>query len=451
MIADPIGALASLLVIVALAGPGLLLSRHVGVFDQAVLALGLHLIVALSLYASVGLWAPDAVAYDEAGDIISRIWTQGYSHPPAMTAGKEGYPTLLAILYTAFGHHPFLGIAVNVSLAPLLVSIVATTARRTDLPVAASAWLAAALPPKVLWGSMGLREALSWVLLALVTLGLASMTARQNPVVSDWVLLALGLIGLVVIRGTMAVIVAAAVALAIIPISKHKTLPILIGGGLTIVAGPVILAQADRIAGGYGINEINTVRGALSREAGSSSFEVESYSGNLGVLTSLPQLLARALLGPFPWEWPAVGPVFVIDGIIWLAAVALLVVGLRGLDPARTLAHLLPAFSILVVLALTSGNYGTMQRLRIQALVVVLPLVARGWVTLRDRRAQRRAGGDARPAGGTARGARSATTDPRPASTPAAERHAAASPRRSALRGRHRASPLAGPRGASPP
>lgn len=435
MITDPIGVLASLLVLSAVAGPGLLLCRRAGVFQQSVTGLGLHLFVALTMYFSLGLWAPDAMAYDDVGEIIHRMWTEGYSHPPRLTAGKEGYPTILAVLYTVFGHHPFLGVALNVALSPVLIGIVATTARRTNMPVGATAWITALLPPCLLWGSLGLREAISWVLLAVVALGLTSMTVRREPALADWLLIGVGLLGMVAIRGTMAVIVAAAVALAIIPISKHKALPVLISLGMAVVAGPTILSQAGRLAGGYGINEVNTVRGALSREAGGSSFEVASYSGNLDVLASTPALFLRALLGPYPWEWPTVGPIFMLDGIIWLVCLGLLLLGLKQLAPATAMAFLMPALSLILVLALTSGNYGTMQRLRIQALVIVLPLVARGWVALRAGRRDRKKT-SAKPLPSS----RHSLTMPR---TPkrATARRAPASARRSTLRAGHQASP----------
>lgn len=395
MITDPIGVLSSLLVLSAVAGPGLLLSRRAGVFPQASTGFGLHLFVALTMYFSLGLWAPDAMAYDDVGEVIHRMWTEGYSHPPVLTAGKEGYPHILAVLYTVFGHHPFLGVALNVALSPWLIGIVATTARRTQMPISATAWITALLPPCLLWGSLGLREALSWVLLAVVALGLTSMTVREEPAFSDWVLVVSGLLGMVAIRGTMAVIVAAAVGVAIIPISKNKVLPTLVSLGMAVVAGPTILSQADRLAGGYGIKEVNQVRGALARE-GSSSFEVATYSGSLDVLAASPGLFLRALLGPFPWEWPSVGPIFMLDGIIWLTCVGLLFLGVRRVPKATAMAYLMPALGLILVLALTSGNYGTMQRLRIQALIVVLPLIGRGWVALRDIRQRRKAKGATR-------------------------------------------------------
>lgn len=386
---DPIPAMSSLVLLLAIAGPALVASGRAGVVSQAVTGLVAHLFIAGSIYFSAGLWAPDAIAYDDTGRLIALQWTTNYNFLPAMTAGKEGYPNLLAAIYTTFGHHPFLGVAFNVALSPVLVVIVAMTAKQTRLPVATSAWLAALLPASLLWGSLGLREASSWVLLALVVLGLGRISLRRSHQFSDWLIIALGLAGMLAIRGTMAVIIAAAVALAVIPVSRHKAPPLIMAALMSVFAGPALIQQFQRIAGGYGIDELNTIRGALSREARSSSFEVASYSGAGDVAVAAPGLIARALFGPFPWDWPGVGPMFVVDGLIWLVCLGLLVVGVRQVSRPVAIAYLLPAAAIIVALAITSGNYGTMLRLRIQAMVIVLPLVAQGLLIVLEKRRDR--------------------------------------------------------------
>lgn len=388
---DPVPLLACLLILTLVGGFGLLLAQRYGYFTPALVSFTLHLLAGGMLYVSAGLWAPDAMSYDRSGYTIARIWTENYAHAPTITAGKEGYPTVLAVLYATFGHIPALGVCLNIGLSTILVPVVALTAKRAELPDRTTAWLAATFPAFLLWGSLGLREASSWLLLAIVVLGLVSLShvsEHHSPnELRDWSMIIAGVLGLLWIRGTLAVLVGGAVMLTAIPVSRRKLFPLFGGIAAIILAGPALMSQFSRVAGGYGVEEVNTVRSSLSRNA-TTAYDVQEYSSALGMVTSLPELLLRALFGPFPWEWPGVGPLFTIDALLWGGAMVLVIIGCRGRRWLRLLPFLLPALAIMVSLALTSGNYGTMQRLRIQAIIMVLPLVAAGWEHLRARRKQ---------------------------------------------------------------
>ena len=160
--------------------------------------------------------------------------------------------------------------------------------------------------------------------------------------------------------------------------------PIILGAlGLTLFAP--VLARIQRITGTYDVNSINRSRTALTRDA-NSGFDVVSYASPADMLLSLPEQLPRVVLGPFPWEWPLIGPLFAFDALVWISFAWLVWRGWRHCTQRMTLAVvLLPAFALLFTLALTSGNYGGLQRQRVQAEIMLLPLAGAGLSSLRKK------------------------------------------------------------------
>lgn len=348
-------------------------------------AYGLHLVVAAVMYALWGLWAPDAMLYDRLGVGFAEVWAGQAQQYPGVTAGKEGLPIVLAVLYTVFGHVPLLGVLFNITLASLTVPVVASTARTLKLPMETAAWFAALFPAFLLWGSVLLRESASWLLLALVVRGLAGLAEEAaDQMVRNWFLVLAPLALLVTVRGTAAILVAAAALFTFSISARNKTVPILIGLLALGAAGPFLLSTGSEIAGGYDVEAINRQRAALSRTA-STSFEVESYSSLGDMILSAPVATLRGLFGPFPWELPSLGTFLIVDTLLWWFLVACCILGWRSVADKRGLwSMLVPALTMLVVLSTTSGNYGTMTRLRDQAAIMVIPLAAAGLAVMRE-------------------------------------------------------------------
>jgi len=352
-------------------------SERQGVFQQAATALGLHLVIGGVLYGVSGLWAPDAMHYDRLGMAFQKYWFDGGLHEPLVTSGKEGLPSMLAVVYHLLGHHPFLGILLNIGMASLVVPVVASTSRLMSIDPQLPAWLAAGLPPMLLWGSLLLRESAAWLMLALIVRGLAGLAEGSHPV-RNWLLVVLPLGPLVTVRGTAAVLVGAASLMAFALTARNKVMPVLVGVIGLIVSGPAVASLVNEIAGGYDVATINQQRTALARNS-ASSFDVETYDSLGGMLATMPLALLRGVAGPFPWELPSLGVFLIMDTLVWWLLVVAVIVGIRHIPDRRlVLAALIPALVLLVVLSITSGNYGTMTRLRSQIGVMLLPVAGLG-------------------------------------------------------------------------
>lgn len=364
--------------------------KRAGVSHQTGVALCLHFVVGVSIYATSGLWAPDAMHYDRLGIAFMEYWSGENHQEPWVTAGKEGIPYLLAILYQMLGHYPFLGVIINIGLASLVVPITASTSRILKIDPSMTAWLAACLPPMLLWGSVLLREAPSWLFLALIVRGLVGVSTGGGRSWLNWLCIVVPIGPLFLVRGTAAVLVGAAALFTITLMAKNRFLPILVGGLGLVAAAPLLTTVINEVAGGYDVEAINRQRGALARSA-DSSFEVEEY-GSLGeMILRAPFSLVRGIAGPFPWELPPLGIFLIFDTLVWWVVVILTILGIRHYGERRRLWSLLvPGLTMLMVLSITSGNYGTMTRLRYQVAVMLLPLAGHGLAhVMKDSRVQK--------------------------------------------------------------
>jgi hypothetical protein len=324
-----------------------------------VVGFGVHWAAAVGAFVAIGLVVPDANLYDQ-------IAMGGHPDEP-LPLGKEGWTALLTFIYKLFGHQPVLGLLINVLAAALTVGFMAMVARTLGLPARRTAWFVALSPPGILWSSLLLRESLTWMFLAITLLGFAGLAASRRV---PWSILVLvvGFVGLFEFRGTAAVIIGAAGAIAV-PLIRRNYL-LLVGGAAAvalIVLSP-LGAPIQNIFEQYNLDRIEYSREWMSENA-TTGFPV----GDLW------QVLVRVAIGPGPWEWATVGPLFAVDGILWIAVLLLAARGWATTPHRRlTLVLLLPAVLFWFSLAVTSGNYGTMQRLRALPELVLLPLAAAG-------------------------------------------------------------------------
>lgn len=343
----------------------------------ALVSFVLHLTLAVAILLKVGLFFPDALHYDAQAQQLSDSSTQ-----IAVTSGKEGWPLLLSLLYRMFGHSPILGLLVNAIAAALTVCVLAHAAHRLTLPRRATAWILALLPTTLFWSSLLLRESLTWLFMAIILFALSGLVTHRSSL-REMMIFAIGLAGLLAFRGTMAILMAA-FGLAAIVLSRNRGRGIAISIvmiALVSVPGPVA-TKLDAIVGIYTPAHLNASRTALARTA-STAFDT-SVTDLQSAQSAIPRVLPRVLLGPFPWEWGAVGIPFALDGVLWCMILFLAIRGWhRHADRRQLLVAVLPAAALLVALAFTSGNYGTMVRLRLQATVLIIPLAAAGLTGLR--------------------------------------------------------------------
>jgi hypothetical protein len=233
----------------------------------------------------------------------------------------------------------------------------------------------ALFPPALFWSAFLLRETVTWLLMTLFLYALAGLARRIT--VRDVVLMAAALAALLWFRGTAAIILAGVGMAVLVLTAKRSTLLPRLG-----VASLALLVLSPRLAGllvGYtSVSEIEAKRSDLNNA--DTSFGAAPADPNGEVASSLFDSVLRVALGPLPWEWPDLGMPFVFDGLLWLLVLGLAALGWwRAPNRKELLLVVLPALALSAALMLTSGNYGTMQRLRAQTSVLLIPVAAAGF------------------------------------------------------------------------
>lgn len=345
-----------------------------GVMAPSIVAFTLRLAAALVVFGTVGLFSPDAEYYDSlarqivAGPVSVEI-----------TAGKEGWPYLLAGIYSTFGPHPALGLVVSATLGALVVPVVARTSLLLGLPSGGASWLAALFPMTIVWSSLLLRESLTWLLLALCTWCLAGLvTAKLRWPYAVGLIAALTVLSTA--RGPAVLIMVLGGFIALFTLFRWRERFVLTA--LTIAGFGLILLSPLRsfwleVLGNSSPETVADGAGIL-RESSTAFPEVRS-SGLLGTLESLWIASPRVIAGPLVWEWPWLPLPLIADGVLWVVIIVLAVVGIKSLNKRmHAIVMISPASLFLASLIVGSGNYGTMQRLRMQAVIILLPLTGAG-------------------------------------------------------------------------
>lgn len=365
-------------------------AQRVDVVRPAAVGLAVQGLITISLYAMVGLWMPDAIVYDQIGQEFAAHWDGG-PEPSAVSNGKEAFPAMLGAVYFVVGPAHAIGLALNWASHGLLVPALASLARRLDLPSRPTAWIAALFPPALFWSSFLLRESMTWLVMAVFMLAVAGLARRIN--LRDVVVMVAALVALMWFRGSAAIILAGVSMVVLVLTATRRT--VLPRFGVAVLALLVLSPRMYSLLYGYTTVEDIEVKRADLRNADTSFGSGEAGDGAEGDLaTSLVDSVMRVAFGPYPWEWPAIGAPFAFDAVVWLAVLALAVLGWwRAGNRKELLVLVLPALALSGALMLTSGNYGTMQRLRVQTSVLLIPIAAAGlticMMRIRGRRVSR--------------------------------------------------------------
>lgn len=349
------------------------IARRLDVVLPTVVGMAVQGALAVALFLGIGLWAPDAGAYDELGRQFAAYWGGG-PPPDAVGEGKEAFPVMLGAVYYVVGHAPAIGLAFNWVAHGLLVVVLAGLAARADLPVRLTAWAVALFPPALFWSSLLLREAISWLLMALFLYALVGLARRVT--VRDLATMALSLGALLWFRGTAAVVLAG-VGMAVLVLTARRD-TFLPRAGAAALALLVLSPRLAALLVGYtSVSDIEAKRSDLSNA--DTGFTAPEATADTSVASGLVDSVLRVAFGPYPWEWPSIGAPFAFDAVVWLTVIGLSLGGWwRSQRRADLLLVLLPALALSGALMLTSGNYGTMQRLRAQTSVLMLPVAAAG-------------------------------------------------------------------------
>lgn len=348
----------------------------------------LHLVVGFVIIGSHSLrlyLGGDSFTYHQGALGILDHWKNGVP-APTFSAGKEGYYYLLAGLYFIFGPSTWAGVALNALFGAALVPLTADTTRRLFGSAAARyAPLVMVLTPGlILWPAQLLKEAPFLVLLALAANSAVRLAERFSP----WPLLvlALSLPAMLAIRGQLALAIVGGLIIGIVFSREH-----VVGGAIGAVVATALVAGVITLgvgSSGYqsavstNLQQANQVRQGLSQST-ASGFETDADISTVNhAVTFLPIGLTIVSVGPFPWQLAGARQLVVIPDVIawWLyvAAIWWSRTAARRIAGRGALVLVIPAITMLGVLSLVVGNYGTLVRERMGVLVLLAPLVALG-------------------------------------------------------------------------
>lgn len=346
-------------------------------------ALGLVIWHSLSLTTFFG---SDALAYNDLAGVLADTWKHGGA-APTLAAGKEGFYYLLAGLYFVFGQHPESGLAVNATMAALIVPLTYDTTRRAfgrDAARIATA-LATVVPGLIIWPAQLLREATVLMLLALALNSATRLAGRVS--VSGITLLACTVALLFSVRASTASLMVVGVVAALL-LGQRR-----FAGSIGASAGAVTVLVVLMLVFGLGFTGFKLVTSTSlaqisSLHADSSASAVSGYLGDADlstgahVATYLPIGLAAFLFGPPPWLLSGFRQIFALpDLLVWWFLLPSLWTGLRsGARRIRRqiLVFALPALFISAGLSLIIANFGTTIRERMQVVIILIPVIALG-------------------------------------------------------------------------
>lgn len=354
-------------------------------------AIALRIVMAVFLNAT-SLWstfAPDSAYWQGGGAAILAHW----SDPSVSIAywfgtddARPFFAVVNAVLAAVFGSSRYPPSIVNglvglvaafnfARLANLMYGREA--ARRTFL-------VSMFFPSLVLWASMNIREAWSFLLISIALLSTQRLRQRFSP--TNLAMLLLSLAGLYFIRAYLVPLVFAGIALSYLVV-RPRQLP------YALLSLAVIVVVALQVGPSFGLDPAllseesletaDTLRRGLAY--GGSAYGTNVDTRTLGgSLAYLPEGVARFLFGPYPWSVrSALQLMTVPESLIWywlcFRAAQTLFHDLR-----HALSKVAPAFFVLAIVTaaygLVSGNEGTAYRHRAQVMMIVFIFAtARPW------------------------------------------------------------------------
>lgn len=392
---DPVAAaVAALTLIVITPALFVILGRRLGVVGIALIAFGLR--AARGLYALSGGPVDDALGYDIFGQRLALFW-QGMGPDPGTWVGKDGFPALLGGVYYVIGHAPEVGYALNAVAGGLAVIVVAATTRQMgwDRAVRPAAWAMALWPVGIVWGGALLRESIVTLLLAIASWG--AVRIYHHRAASGLLAIAVTGVAMIFMRGGLAFLVLAGMPLVAVLVSNLRGRA---SAGRLVLAGAVsgVALVAVFLLSSYFESAI-TLRYEASilndTNQGTSSFGQAGLGGTFVAqsLTGHALRVPVTAFGPFPWQVTnlSLAQAF-IDAALWFLVWAFAIYATVRIRPRIAGAlFLFPTAALIIALAANAGNFGLIIRLRGQALALIAPLAAMGFVYWRDHRAERKA------------------------------------------------------------
>lgn len=340
--------------------------------------------------------APDSVGYAIYGELLALLQEQPHLETKGLVAGlnpNSFHQQLNAVGYRLFGSHVGIALSlVNAVVGTLAAWLFAQLAAVIYSPGAArpAFILCGFWPSIVLWTSINLRDAWSFLLLGAALL--AAQRLRTAASLRDALILAACLLAYPFVRGYMLVLLSVGLIASYLVV-RVRQLPIaivLVGGillALTTLKGPY--AVLGDLSLESKLEQLHRMRSGLAY--GGSAFDSTGVdlSTPLGALTYLPRGLANFLLAPFPWKLQSWRQIMALpETFLWYAILAAALHQAWSDVRSRLKSTALIVFvsvSITVAYALVEGNEGTAYRHRAHVLLLAFVFAAGFWARRRER------------------------------------------------------------------
>lgn len=349
-------------------------------------ALGLRMAVALVvvLFADGFLFLDDR-SYSELAARLAEIGLTQGSDPLIRWAGAFIVP--LAALYEVFGEVPLLG---QLYAAAAGAGTAAATAYlgksigSTDYSALLAGLLVAVFPSQVLWSSLVLKDALIWFSFSMIAAGtlMVQRASRRQQLLTGLCLVVGFVVLLAFLRSYSMILATWGAGIALLFGSRYRRFERIGAATALIVVLPLILGYGP--AGGDVLRDVQDVPNYRARGAAFGSMDIaeESAPDDLSTaaeIARLPRAAAIVVLGPAPWQvrgW-AEAAILTENVFIWFPTLALATIGLRRRyrDPALIF-PVLALGGMIVMYALSEGNFGTAYRHRAEMVWIVALLGA---------------------------------------------------------------------------
>lgn len=340
--------------------------------------------------------APDSVGYTVYGELLALLQDQPHLELRGLRAGlnpNSFHQQLNSFGFRIFGHQ--VGLALS-----LVNAVLGTVAAWTFAQLAATVYSPRAARPAfilcgfwpsiVLWTSINLRDAASFLLLGGALL--AAQRLRSSVSLRDGLILVSCLLAYPFVRGYMLVLLSVGIVASYLVV-RLRQLPvaiILVSGvlmALTTLKGPYAVLQDLSVESQ--LEQLHRMRSGLAYGASAFDSTGVDLSTPAGALAYLPRGLANFLLAPFPWKLQSWRQVMALpETLVWYGVLAA-AVRQAWYDARRQLKQtalvLFVTLSITVAYALVEGNEGTAYRHRAHVLLLAFVLAAGYW----DRRRAR--------------------------------------------------------------
>ncbi len=369
------------------------LGRRHAIALPAILAFVLHALRGVQVQFSGELG--DGAQYHEFAMQLSQYWS-GQAADPGIWLGKDGFPAVLAAIYTVIGPVPEVGYVLNALAGGLAVLVVASATSQLGWhrAVKPSAWIVALWPVAAVYGGMLLREAFVTLLLAIGMWG--TVRIYNSKYASGLATILAAGVAMVFMRGGLAFLILVGMPLTTVVVMNLRGKSSVGRWAFAVVVFAMALVSLRFLSDYFETTRYFEYRVEVvdALNVGTSSFGQAGVGGRALDTSFAGQLerLPLVAVGPLPWQVRNIGLAIAgADAVLWIVVWMVSIYGMWKLRPrALGLLFIAPTLSLLIALAANSTNFGLIIRLRGQGIVLIAPLAAFGLVVLADKVQARR-------------------------------------------------------------